>query len=133
MAEDKVRVALALLQQAGHMDLVRPEVLAAERPVRRASAGIAAAVLACSPPRADFDEEEPDGQCAARSPWQERKAGPGAAGRMTASGRRGGWREAADAPTGWCGGLGFAPADAAARGSSVRARHVYEENFVCRM
>ncbi|KAJ1165864.1 hypothetical protein NDU88_006281 [Pleurodeles waltl] len=51
MAEDKVRVALALLQQAGRIDLVRPEVLAARRPARRASVGVAAAVLPCSPPR----------------------------------------------------------------------------------
>ncbi|KAJ1097525.1 hypothetical protein NDU88_002643 [Pleurodeles waltl] len=39
MAEDKVRAALALLQQAGCMDLVKPEVLVAARPARRASAG----------------------------------------------------------------------------------------------
>ncbi|KAJ1156067.1 hypothetical protein NDU88_008792 [Pleurodeles waltl] len=35
---------------------------------------------------------------------------------MTSAGRRGGRQEAADAPTGWCGGLGFAPSDAAAWG-----------------
>ncbi|KAJ1211286.1 hypothetical protein NDU88_006647 [Pleurodeles waltl] len=50
MADDKVRAALALLQQAGRMDLVRTEALATGRPARRASAGVAAAVMACSPP-----------------------------------------------------------------------------------
>ncbi|KAJ1172368.1 hypothetical protein NDU88_004215 [Pleurodeles waltl] len=35
---------------------------------------------------------------------------------MASAGRRGGRREAADAPTGWCGGKGFAPAGATARG-----------------
>ncbi|KAJ1137544.1 hypothetical protein NDU88_003942 [Pleurodeles waltl] len=50
--ESKVRSALALLRQAGRMDLVREEALAPGRPVRRASAGVAAAVAACLPPRA---------------------------------------------------------------------------------
>ncbi|KAJ1089977.1 hypothetical protein NDU88_003117 [Pleurodeles waltl] len=54
MADEKVRaaLALALLQQAGRVALVRTEALATGRPVRRASAGVAAAVMACSPPRA---------------------------------------------------------------------------------
>ncbi|KAJ1187758.1 hypothetical protein NDU88_004528 [Pleurodeles waltl] len=52
MAEDKVRKALALLKQAGCMDLVQPAVLGPLRPVRRACVGVAAAVMACSPPRA---------------------------------------------------------------------------------
>ncbi|KAJ1154850.1 hypothetical protein NDU88_007593 [Pleurodeles waltl] len=47
----KVLEALALLQQAGRMDLVKEEALAPGRPARRASAGVAAAVTACSPPR----------------------------------------------------------------------------------
>ncbi|KAJ1129014.1 hypothetical protein NDU88_007385 [Pleurodeles waltl] len=47
-----VRKALALLQQAGRLNLLRPEALAPERPARQASAGVATAVLACSPLRA---------------------------------------------------------------------------------
>ncbi|KAJ1188757.1 hypothetical protein NDU88_005514 [Pleurodeles waltl] len=52
MAEENVRKALALLEQAGRLDLVRLEALAPERPACQASAGLAAAVLACSPLRA---------------------------------------------------------------------------------
>ncbi|KAJ1097491.1 hypothetical protein NDU88_002609 [Pleurodeles waltl] len=51
-AEAKVQEALALLKQASRMDLIREEALAPRRPSRRASAGVAAAVAACSPPRA---------------------------------------------------------------------------------
>ncbi|KAJ1164119.1 hypothetical protein NDU88_004565 [Pleurodeles waltl] len=50
--EEKVQAALALLRQAGRMDLVRVVALATGHPVRRASAGVAAVVMACSPPRA---------------------------------------------------------------------------------
>ncbi|KAJ1137084.1 hypothetical protein NDU88_003497 [Pleurodeles waltl] len=50
--DSKVQQALALLREAGRLDLVAPEALAQGRPVRRASAGVAAAVAACSPPRA---------------------------------------------------------------------------------
>ncbi|KAJ1216641.1 hypothetical protein NDU88_004242 [Pleurodeles waltl] len=50
--ESKVRAALALLRQAGRMDLVREEALAPGCLTLRASAGVAAAVAACSPPRA---------------------------------------------------------------------------------
>ncbi|KAJ1107714.1 hypothetical protein NDU88_005103 [Pleurodeles waltl] len=234
MADAKVRQALALLQQAGHLDLVRPEAFGPVRTGRRASAVVVAAVVACLPPRAegpkprgnsgsaagpkgphfpkvahhvsvewqrgsngsgawggysgeeepaggwtpkvptcvygaqsgrvgewlagiveavedgdgeggssdgimvevssnsgtpdlcwqeplDFEEEEPSEQGAARPPWQEEKPGPGAAGWITSAGRRTGWREAADAPAGWCGGKGFAPTG----GSSVRAHQVY--------
>ncbi|KAJ1166511.1 hypothetical protein NDU88_006911 [Pleurodeles waltl] len=52
MAEEKVRQALALLEQAGRMDLVRPEALGPLRLAHRALAGVVAAVMACSPPRA---------------------------------------------------------------------------------
>ncbi|KAJ1123602.1 hypothetical protein NDU88_002070 [Pleurodeles waltl] len=47
--EAKVREALALLRQAGRLDLLRDGALAPTRPARRASAGVA--VAACSPPR----------------------------------------------------------------------------------
>ncbi|KAJ1181898.1 hypothetical protein NDU88_007097 [Pleurodeles waltl] len=50
--DQKVREALALLRQAGRMDLVKEEALAPGRPVCNASAGVAVAVAACSPPRA---------------------------------------------------------------------------------
>ncbi|KAJ1130225.1 hypothetical protein NDU88_008581 [Pleurodeles waltl] len=49
----KVLEAVALLQQAGRMDLLKDEAFAPGRPARRASAGVAAAVAACSPPRAE--------------------------------------------------------------------------------
>ncbi|KAJ1177304.1 hypothetical protein NDU88_002563 [Pleurodeles waltl] len=40
MAEDKVREALALLEQSGRMDIVRSQALGPLRPPRRASAGV---------------------------------------------------------------------------------------------
>ncbi|KAJ1113606.1 hypothetical protein NDU88_001848 [Pleurodeles waltl] len=91
----KVREALALLKQAGRMELLRDEALAPGRPARRSSAEVAAAVASCSPPRPvagaqdtlDFEEEDPGEQEAARSPWEEAKAGPGAASRMASAGR----------------------------------------------
>ncbi|KAJ1169827.1 hypothetical protein NDU88_001715 [Pleurodeles waltl] len=107
----KVREALALLKQAGRMNLLREEALAPGCPVCRASAGVAAVVAACLPPLPaagaqdplDFEEEDPGKQEAARSPWEEVKAGPGAASRMSSAGRRGRRREAADASSGRCG------------------------------
>ncbi|KAJ1098236.1 hypothetical protein NDU88_003352 [Pleurodeles waltl] len=70
MADEKVQKALALLEQAGRVDIVQPEALGLLRPVRRASAGVAAAVMACSP------------LCAARMVAQVRrgKGGPGRKG-----------------------------------------------------
>ncbi|KAJ1097490.1 hypothetical protein NDU88_002608 [Pleurodeles waltl] len=62
----------------------------------------------------DFEEEDPSEYDVARSPWEEAKAGPGAAGWMSSTGRRGGRREAADTSSGLCGGVGFVPPDAAA-------------------
>ncbi|KAJ1174917.1 hypothetical protein NDU88_000208 [Pleurodeles waltl] len=62
----------------------------------------------------DFDEEDPGQQEAARTPWEEGKAGPRAASRMASSGWRGRRREAADASSGRCGGVGYAPPDATA-------------------
>ncbi|KAJ1139839.1 hypothetical protein NDU88_006203 [Pleurodeles waltl] len=50
--DEQVRAALALLRQAGRLDLLREEALALARPARQASAGVTAAVMACSPPRA---------------------------------------------------------------------------------
>ncbi|KAJ1135242.1 hypothetical protein NDU88_001686 [Pleurodeles waltl] len=55
--DPKVRQALALLKEAGRLDLVAPEAFGAGRPVRRASAGVAAAVAACSPPRSTGREK----------------------------------------------------------------------------
>ncbi|KAJ1137904.1 hypothetical protein NDU88_004300 [Pleurodeles waltl] len=51
MSEECVRRALALLEKAGRMNLVRHATLGLWRPARMASADVAAAVLACSPPR----------------------------------------------------------------------------------
>ncbi|KAJ1181436.1 hypothetical protein NDU88_006643 [Pleurodeles waltl] len=47
----KILEAVALLRQAGRMDLLKEGALALGRPARRASAGVAAVVAACSPPR----------------------------------------------------------------------------------
>ncbi|KAJ1187765.1 hypothetical protein NDU88_004535 [Pleurodeles waltl] len=52
-------------------------------------------------------------------------AGPGAASRMSSAGRRGRRREAADASSGRCGGVGFAPLMLLLGRSNVRARQVY--------
>ncbi|KAJ1202202.1 hypothetical protein NDU88_006003 [Pleurodeles waltl] len=49
--EAKVQHALRLLEEAGHLDLVRPGAATAARPTRKAASGVAAAVMACSPPR----------------------------------------------------------------------------------
>ncbi|KAJ1082308.1 hypothetical protein NDU88_002476 [Pleurodeles waltl] len=148
MADEKVRKALALLEQAGRMDIVRPEALGPLCPVHRASAGVVAAVMACSPPRAartvaqevlDFDDAEPGEQIAAQEPWWEEKAGPGAACRIASAGVRRGRHKAADASAGWCGGKGFAPGGAAAQGkqlpgtsSTQRARVFFSDGYaVC--
>ncbi|KAJ1181094.1 hypothetical protein NDU88_006305 [Pleurodeles waltl] len=49
--EAKVLEAVALLHQAGRLDLLKDGTLAPTCPARKASAGVAAAVAACSPPR----------------------------------------------------------------------------------
>ncbi|KAJ1194421.1 hypothetical protein NDU88_003710 [Pleurodeles waltl] len=69
----KVQQALALLREAGRLDLVAPEALAQGRPVRWASAGVAAAVVACSPPRVAGS-----GKVSAGRGQAGREAGPGA-------------------------------------------------------
>ncbi|KAJ1178735.1 hypothetical protein NDU88_003977 [Pleurodeles waltl] len=61
---------------------------------------------------------------AARSPWEEGKVRPGADGRITSAGWRGEQREAAEVPSGQCGGVGLAPPNAGARGNNVQARQV---------
>ncbi|KAJ1186059.1 hypothetical protein NDU88_002844 [Pleurodeles waltl] len=53
MQDEKVLKAVVLLQQASRLDLLKDEAVALGRPARRASAGVAAAVAACSPPRAE--------------------------------------------------------------------------------
>ncbi|KAJ1124403.1 hypothetical protein NDU88_002864 [Pleurodeles waltl] len=72
--EARVLEAVALLRQAGRMDLLKDGALAPGRPARRASAGVAAAVAACSPPRVA-------GACKVRgaSRGRGRRAGPGRA------------------------------------------------------
>ncbi|KAJ1114929.1 hypothetical protein NDU88_003159 [Pleurodeles waltl] len=47
----RVRQALALLKEAGRLDLLAAPVAPKERPVRKAASGVAVAVVACSPPR----------------------------------------------------------------------------------
>ncbi|KAJ1160493.1 hypothetical protein NDU88_000995 [Pleurodeles waltl] len=51
MADKCVRRAWALLVMAGRMYLVKEEALCPLRPARKAASGVAAAVIACSPPR----------------------------------------------------------------------------------
>ncbi|KAJ1130104.1 hypothetical protein NDU88_008460 [Pleurodeles waltl] len=50
-ADDKVQAVLQLLSDAGRLDILRDGVVGPLSPVQRASSGVAAAVLACSPPR----------------------------------------------------------------------------------
>ncbi|KAJ1128486.1 hypothetical protein NDU88_006864 [Pleurodeles waltl] len=50
-AEAKVQQELRLLEEAGCLDLVRPGAAADACPVRKAASSVAAAVMACSPPR----------------------------------------------------------------------------------
>ncbi|KAJ1169335.1 hypothetical protein NDU88_001228 [Pleurodeles waltl] len=71
----------------------------------------------------DFDEEDPGEQGAALIPWEEVKAGPGAASQMALSGWRGRRWRAADAYSGRCGGVGDAPPTARLGRSNVQARH----------
>ncbi|KAJ1119661.1 hypothetical protein NDU88_007846 [Pleurodeles waltl] len=70
----------------------------------------------------DFEEDDPGEQDAARTPWDEAKAGPGAASRISSAGRRGRRQEAADASSGLCGGVGFAPPTPRPGRSNVQAR-----------
>ncbi|KAJ1182070.1 hypothetical protein NDU88_007265 [Pleurodeles waltl] len=46
-----LQAVVALLEKAGRMDLLRQEALPALCPARKAAHGVAAAVMACSPPR----------------------------------------------------------------------------------
>ncbi|KAJ1174333.1 hypothetical protein NDU88_006155 [Pleurodeles waltl] len=70
----------------------------------------------------DFEEYDPIEQDAARTPWDEAKAGPGAASWMSSAGRHGRRQGAPDAPSGLCGGVGFAPPMPRFGRSNVRAR-----------
>ncbi|KAJ1099148.1 hypothetical protein NDU88_004252 [Pleurodeles waltl] len=81
--EAKVLEAVALLRQAGRMDLLKEGALAPARPARRASAGVAAA--ACSPPRVVAADKVRGASWGAGA-----KGGPGAGkGRSTGQGRVG--------------------------------------------
>ncbi|KAJ1137220.1 hypothetical protein NDU88_003633 [Pleurodeles waltl] len=102
MPEECVRKALALLVKAGRMDLVRQEALGPLRPAR--CGGVWR--------RGTRQAECGSGTLA------------GAAGRIPSAGVRTGWRKAADAPKGRCGGMGFTPTGAAVSGSSVRDHQV---------
>ncbi|KAJ1099479.1 hypothetical protein NDU88_004580 [Pleurodeles waltl] len=52
MESEYIQAALSLLKKAGRMDLLRQVALPALRPARKATQGVAAAVMACSPQRA---------------------------------------------------------------------------------
>ncbi|KAJ1126882.1 hypothetical protein NDU88_005288 [Pleurodeles waltl] len=58
MEGEYVEAVLSLLKKAGCMDLVRQEALAALRPARKAAQRVAAAVMACSPPRSSTRAEQ---------------------------------------------------------------------------
>ncbi|KAJ1175410.1 hypothetical protein NDU88_000698 [Pleurodeles waltl] len=81
----KVLEALALLRQAGRLDLLKDGALAPARPARRASAGVAAAVAACSPPRV-----APAGKVRGAASGVGTKGGSGAGGRRFYGRERGG-------------------------------------------
>ncbi|KAJ1188455.1 hypothetical protein NDU88_005216 [Pleurodeles waltl] len=49
--DERVAEALQLLLEAGHLDLLAEGVEGRARAVRRAASGVAASVVACSPPR----------------------------------------------------------------------------------
>ncbi|KAJ1123537.1 hypothetical protein NDU88_002006 [Pleurodeles waltl] len=51
MADARVQEAFRLLREAGRLDLIQSGVGGPSRPARRASSGVAAAVLACSESR----------------------------------------------------------------------------------
>ncbi|KAJ1123122.1 hypothetical protein NDU88_001595 [Pleurodeles waltl] len=51
MEGEYIQAALSLLKKSGRMDHVRQEALPALRPARKAAQGVAATVMACSPPR----------------------------------------------------------------------------------
>ncbi|KAJ1166461.1 hypothetical protein NDU88_006863 [Pleurodeles waltl] len=80
-SEKKVLEAVALLRQAGWLDLLKEGALAPTRPACRASAGVAAAVAACSPPRGSA-------ACKVRGPSRGvgTRGGPGA-GKRSVPGR----------------------------------------------
>ncbi|KAJ1112644.1 hypothetical protein NDU88_000905 [Pleurodeles waltl] len=61
-----LQAAVALLEKAGRMDLLRQEAFPALRPARKAAHGIAAAVMACSPPRSGGRAGQ--GSCARQRP-----------------------------------------------------------------
>ncbi|KAJ1108792.1 hypothetical protein NDU88_006162 [Pleurodeles waltl] len=73
-----------VLREAGRLDLVTPEALAPGRPVRRASPGVAAAVVACSPPRSSSG-----GTVSLCGGGALREAGPGTGGAGRGHGLRG--------------------------------------------
>ncbi|KAJ1083049.1 hypothetical protein NDU88_003209 [Pleurodeles waltl] len=55
--DELVRQALSLLEEAGRLDLLAPVVHPHACPVRRAAAGVDAAVVVCSPPHSDAGTE----------------------------------------------------------------------------
>ncbi|KAJ1145498.1 hypothetical protein NDU88_011784 [Pleurodeles waltl] len=83
--DPKVQETLALLQQAGRLDLLKEEVLAPCRPARRASAGVGVVVAACSPPLAARE-----GQVRGEGRKVARGAGPRASGVFRGWARGGG-------------------------------------------
>ncbi|KAJ1157286.1 hypothetical protein NDU88_010001 [Pleurodeles waltl] len=78
--DGKVAEAVELLKEAGRLDLLREEALITGRPVRKASAGVATAVVACSPPRAATMQVKGVAQGAAAAQGVS-AAGKGRAGR----------------------------------------------------
>ncbi|KAJ1213750.1 hypothetical protein NDU88_001381 [Pleurodeles waltl] len=93
-----LQAAVALLEKAGRMDLLRQEALPALRPARKAAQGVTAAVMACSPPRSGgrTGQMRKGGQGGGRlSPGKQgcvvcRPAGPGRVPVFTLAPGRGG-------------------------------------------
>ncbi|KAJ1181972.1 hypothetical protein NDU88_007171 [Pleurodeles waltl] len=80
MEDEYVQAALSLLKKAGRVDLVRQEALPALRPARKAAQGVAAAVMACSPPRVCAKPEQ-----VRRQGWGRGRAPPGKQGHVVST------------------------------------------------
>ncbi|KAJ1174936.1 hypothetical protein NDU88_000227 [Pleurodeles waltl] len=84
--EEQGRAALALLWQAGRLDLLKEEALAPGVPGLRQRRSGGYGVFASARWSRVFPEEDPGELGAARSPREEGKVRPGAVGRITSAG-----------------------------------------------
>ncbi|KAJ1151490.1 hypothetical protein NDU88_004270 [Pleurodeles waltl] len=77
MSEDLVQQALALLEEADRLDFLTLAARPHARPAKRASAGVEAAVAACSPPSSDADREIEVSQRGRVRTWRAASVGVG--------------------------------------------------------